>query len=820
MVRVDVPCMERALRHLLSAAFRFRNAGLLIVVSVTAVAAYLLTAVSFDSNVLNLLPERGPALRGFRTYLQTFGNLDRVYIAFESPDGQVIADYDAAVDQYVNRLRALPEIQHVDAGLDDPGKDWSYLVDRQLLLLDDASVATAVGRLEPVAMSTALERARERLAVPGPDVRRLVQEDPLGWLLLMRNRLGSEGLPIGLTGDARGYVSEDGRSRLVIARPRRPPQDTAFARRLNAALDRITTEVTANPENAFGDALPPLTVEQAGGYRTAPEVEELIRREGVRNGLTSFITVAILVVAVFRSFRPLVLISVPILVAGLVTVAVYGSIRPLSTAASGSAAMLLGLGVDGTLLLYIGYLAGMRRGLDSHGAIVGLGAAAVSLTTGFTTTAATFFGLVPIDFPALAELGRIIGLGILLCGVFTLVLVPALVPRHLPPAHRRRIETPWLYALVERRRRAILAIAAGLSIVLGIAAADLRIVPTVDKLQARTAGSESEESIARRFSLPRDTVLVLAAGRDLEALLEASRRLDAALRAAPAVPVSSPVTFLPPAGAQTQRAELLRQTVPSTDVLGATLERTAARAGFRPGAFDRFVVRLPRLLDSDQRLTPDGYREHGLSDLIDRYVQRDGDLHRIVTYVYPRDDDERARVEALVAELGPPFELTGLPAVNAELARRFWPTFAIGAVLGTIGVVAIIVVAFRSLRLALLALLPTALGILWSAGLLAVGRVELDLFSVFALLMSVGIGVDYGIHVLHRRMSPGGLRAALTVTAPAILLAAASTVLGFGSLAFSSYAPLRLLGIVAAVTVSACLVTSLLVLPAVLGDGA
>jgi hypothetical protein len=191
-----------------------------------------------------------------------------------------------------------------------------------------------------------------------------------------------------------------------------------------------------------------------------------------------------------------------------------------------------------------------------------------------------------------------------------------------------------------------------------------------------------------------------------------------------------------------------------------------------------------------------------------------------VAYVYARSPEDRARITAAAEEAGGALQVTGLDAVNTELSARFWPTVTLGAVVGTLGVFAITLVGFRSLRLTLLALLPTALGLVWSAGLLALAGVELDLFSVFALLMSIGIGVDYGVHILHHRHhhGPGGLRSALTFTAPAILLAAASTVLGFGSLIWSSYPPLRLLGLVTALTVTTCLVCALLVMPAAVGD--
>jgi predicted RND superfamily exporter protein len=58
----------------------------------------------------------------------------------------------------------------------------------------------------------------------------------------------------------------------------------------------------------------------------------------------------------------------------------------------------------------------------------------------------------------------------------------------------------------------------------------------------------------------------------------------------------------------------------------------------------------------------------------------------------------------------------------------------------------------------------------------------------------------------------------LTAVAPAIFLAAASTVLGFGSLMASAYAPLRTLGLVTALTVSTTLIAALVVMPAVVGQ--
>ena len=94
--------------------------------------------------------------------------------------------------------------------------------------------------------------------------------------------------------------------------------------------------------------------------------------------------------------------------------------------------------------------------------------------------------------------------------------------------------------------------------------------------------------------------------------------------------------------------------------------------------------------------------------------------------------------------------------------------------------------------------------------------VELDLFAVFAVMTFVGIGVDYGIHLIHRYHA---LQDPVRVTAelaPVILVAGAITLLGYGTLVGSSYPPLRSIGIVSVVSVVTLVLASVLVLPAML----
>jgi predicted RND superfamily exporter protein len=198
---------------------------------------------------------------------------------------------------------------------------------------------------------------------------------------------------------------------------------------------------------------------------------------------------------------------------------------------------------------------------------------------------------------------------------------------------------------------------------------------------------------------------------------------------------------------------------------------------------------------------------------------REGRGWTLATYVFPSNADQASRVQRIVDEVDPSQTFTGLTLVNRELARSFLPQFVKGLTIGTLIVVALVVAAFRNWRLSVFAMLPTAIGLIWAAGALAMAGVELDLFAVFAVVTFVGIGVDYGIHLVHRFQERGDAERATSELAPVVLVAAAITMAGYGTLVWSSYPPLRSIGIVSAVSVVTLAAASVLVLPALLLTG-
>jgi uncharacterized protein len=799
-------------------AFARRRARLVFGLAVAAALGgiVLVSRVSFDANILRLLPQDLPSVRDFEIFLRDFGSLDHLYIVFESADP--IGEHTDLVDAYVAKLRLAPEIESVDAQLFEPGKDWSYLSDRELYLLGADGTGDALARFRAPRLEREIAHARDLLSVPSAQIKALVQQDPLGLLTMLRDRMGREKGFVAFDPAQEGYVSADGRSRLLVVKPKGPPFDTDFCKALFQRLSAVEGAARHDVTEADPDAAA-VTIQAAGAYRVSLEAEQLIRREAIVNSFGSLVLLLLFVFALFRTPWVMLYGSVPLALAALLTLGVNGLVQgSLSPATSGSAGMLFGLGIDGIVLLYLRFLEERSAGRSIEDATLRMGGTASSVVLAQATTAATFLALLFIDFPTLQALGSLVGLGILLCCGFTLLLLPAFLSRRTDTQQGRALTAAWLGGFVTRAAGPIVWIGLIATVALAAASTRLHLDSGIEKLQAQTRGTLLEQEIAERFSLPRDVLLVLNENDQIEPLLDSDERLAKALDTrVPPIAASGIGLILPPARDQAAVARVIRESGLTVADVQSEIQAAAKRSGFRPDTFAPFLERVPGLLDGSERITYDGLTTHGLGSIVSRFlVLRDG-RYETVTYLYPVQAIDIDALNRTIHQLDPHLRLTGLPVINHGLGQQVFPQFLEGIAIGAVAVAVLIYLVFRTIRHTLLAMLPTAVGFVWSAGVLALLRVELDLFSLFAAVTFIGIAVDYGIYVLYRYVfeGPRAMGDVLTRTGPAIMIACGSALLGFGTLIHSSYGPLRIFGIVSVVTLTCCLASSIVLLPAV-----
>ncbi|MGE5593910.1 MAG: efflux RND transporter permease subunit [Betaproteobacteria bacterium] len=168
--------------------------------------------------------------------------------------------------------------------------------------------------------------------------------------------------------------------------------------------------------------------------------------------------------------------------------------------------------------------------------------------------------------------------------------------------------------------------------------------------------------------------------------------------------------------------------------------------------------------------------------------------------------------------------VVGLPKVMLRLMDRFMDSQIKSLVVSMVGVWAVVALITGSAWLGLLCLVALFITVIVNFGFMSFINIPLDVVTIMISGVAIGIGVDYSIHVLsrYRLELQGGMQkeAALArvvgSTGRGVFFNAATLVLGFGLLVFSSFKAISIFGLLVAATMFTSALGALLVLPAVL----
>jgi predicted RND superfamily exporter protein len=131
---------------------------------------------------------------------------------------------------------------------------------------------------------------------------------------------------------------------------------------------------------------------------------------------------------------------------------------------------------------------------------------------------------------------------------------------------------------------------------------------------------------------------------------------------------------------------------------------------------------------------------------------------------------------------------------------------------------------YRNPVLGLIAMIPVTVSIIWVLGSMYFIGYTLNILTITVTCITIGVGIDYACYITERFRSvadkTGDVTKAVTETisrtGSAVLIAALSSMFGFGVLAFAPIPPQQQFGIITAITLVYAFITSILILPLVL----
>jgi hopanoid biosynthesis associated RND transporter like protein HpnN len=596
------------------------------------------------------------------------------------------------------------------------------------------------------------------------------------------------------------------------------------------------------------------------------EAEHVSTQAGVA-GVASFLLVSLVTLGGLRSGR-LVLALLATLLTGLgwtVGFAAF-SLGHLNLISVAFAVLFIGLSVDFGIHIVVRFRELLDEGQDRVSALSESGrSVGGSLVICSTTTAIAFFGFLPTDFVGMAELGWIAGWGMFFSLFANITLLPALLALGrpyaigpLPPRFESLLALPVRYPGTIAIATVILAV--------GSVALLPQVRFDLNPLRVRDPSTESVQAfndlLADGMAFPWN-VNVLAADADsadaMARRLEALPTVSGTLTLGTWIPDQQPekleligeASFLllptlepkerapdPTLAEQVAAIRELSVRLAALEVapVDAALSRSAGRlqralASFAPELTDprRAENRVDRLersllgsLPGQLRVLRASLRAEPMTaadlppDLLRETIAADG---RVRIEVFPREDlndnDALERYVTSVTELAP--DAFGEGIVIHQTGRIVVRSFQQALAFAAVAITLLLLALWRSPTDAALAMLPIGLAALLTAASSAIFDIPFNFANVIVIPLLLGMGVDSGIHLVHRvryAPLPGGnlLR---TSTARAVVLSALTTLASFGTLGFTSHMGMASLGRLLSVGIALILLCNLLVLPVV-----
>jgi predicted exporter len=773
-----------------------------VIVGVGLIAGVSLLAVRrlrLGESIYDLFPDRPGPITDLAAFTRALGGRQELVALVSGLDAAAV---EQGTRKLAERLAASPLISSVRAG--PQAAEASELLGGRLLLLADDDAWPEVSRRLQDGMAAQVQRLRQLLLSPVAPSRRLLAGDPL---LLSEQLLASaEG---GISPTRGLYASRDGRAALVFADPRGPSSDSALCRKLHEETERIAA------------ALAPLKVQFGGAHLYAFYVARSLQRDLAVSSLLALAGVVLVQLLFFRSLRLIPLSALTGGAALALTLAVAAlAVGHLSALSLAFAALFIGMADDALI-----HITAASRGFLDQPPGVRLRRAALAVAPAMLTATATvvaaFLCFALSSFAGLSHLGVLAAAGLGINVLLVLTLFPAmgtLVPPGPGPSGATLVDR-WLERLSElAERRAVWVVLVCVALAAGgvLAARGLRFSDDLTRLApADLPPAQTDRAIAAAFERQRDRLVVIARGRELQPVLEVNdalaARLGALRRGGQLAGYQSAARLLPARATQEQRLARLRALGP--EQIAARLRATLDSAGLDPAAFGKFLDALAHpplveLADLPSSLRP----------LLERQLVRRGDEVLAITLVYPSaGTDARALAAALERESRPAVRIgvTGAALAGAQMAQLLRRDLLVISLSTSAAVLLLLALLVRRLWPVLATLLSLLFAGLLFVALLRLLHLEMDLYGLMVLPIIIGYGVDDHLYLVHRSLD-GGLREGLVHSGRPVLAATLSTMAALAALLFCQLPGLRTLGLTGVLGLGLGLLTSLLVMPALL----
>jgi predicted RND superfamily exporter protein len=760
----------------------------------------------------------------------------------------IILDYPGVAPEVVNRLtdglasrlRSWPEVVSVEAKvLDLAASEAAVLFRAALFNSGPRAVEQLAEKFTPKGMREELMKTRKTLlTIEDPSLRDLAAADVLNVRELVQPFFESRLANLKFSRLGEYFDSGETNARLVFVQPAGPAEDADFSADLIRKLDKLVAELKQASPGAAA-----IAHRFTGKHALAAETVDLMKKEMRLVTTLASLLVFFLVVAAFRRFRVILISFLPLSIALLaIFIVARFCFNPLNYLALSFASVILGLGDDVTVHLTVRLFQFMKKGhAAEEAARLTLTDCGPPVIINMSTTAAAFFCLIISDYRPVVQFGMLTGCGLLITVAVSFLLFPVMIrifwsrkpmgprgpafsrlPRHLSALSLSRPVVSLAAALLIAGAGAFGARRFNFEMDM------MKLVPK--KLPALASGRD----VSRLFGASFVSSLELTIeARDHAGAMRAQKALDEMLiglvRQKKVAGFQSPSFILPwetdprdRDGASQKSPGLAELVKDNKEEFFRLIQELRFRRSPELENYYRFLEEATSIAGSPL----DALQAAGeILPRFRKFAAVEGGKIFLQTHVWPADDlDNLAAVKDVDGEFRdftpPPgviLRRTSTYQVYEEINHTIRADFYRVSLLSFIVICGLLFLFFRRLSDVVICLLPAAGGIVATLGFIVFARLAFTPAEIGVSALLLGIGINYAVHIMARARSAeeGSISEVMREVGPAILLTSLTTIAGFASLMAATSAVTFTLGAVIAFGISACLLFTFLVVPAV-----
>lgn len=758
-----------------------------LLASLVFVLLVMVASLNYNENIYDFLPLKGNEQKAITLYQDISGG-QRVVAMFKTKDGTVNTDLmTAAVDTFANSLQSHPGSKHIkdittQVDFDKLTSITDFIYQNIPLFLRDSDYVRMEHILSDNAhVSEQLANDVQMMMMPGTGFfSSNISKDPLGLFSPVLDRLQTKqsSLPVEIED---GYIYSSGKEYALAM------MTTPYGA-MESANNALLVDYVDSVAQQTMEVCPDIEVAITGAPVIAVGNAQQIKQDSQWAISISVTLILLLLVLSFRKVKNLLLIGVSIIFGWLFAMGMIAVLRSdISLIVIGIGSIIIGIAVNYPLH----FVAHTDHG-DSVREV--LKEMVSPLLIGNITTVGAFASLMPLDAPALRDLGFFAAFMLVGTILFVLIFLPHLVKKRRAQ-EKERLLFAKISSLSLERYRWLLLVVVLLTFIFGYYSLDISFDTNMHHINYMTDQQKNLLADMNASAGINDTanIYIVTEGKTWDEALKERENIASALEKLKDDGLlngySDVTTFVSSLEEQTRRIDKWNEFWEKhREGTYAMLGNNAPQYGFSKDAFDEFL----EITSKDFHPQPFDYFEPIRSMLLGNSFSTSTGSCSVVDVIDTKKEDFAKLEEILNDSLTARGYTFDFVSMNSSVASSLSDDFNyIGIACGLI-VFIFLWLSFGRLELSILAFLPMAVGWIWILGIMSLLGMQFNIVNVILATFIFGQGDDYTIFITDGLINEYAFRKKLLPSYKnSIFISALIMFIGMGSLIIAKHPALH-----------------------------